>query len=747
MLVKFNSIEIEGFRSIVDPQIFNLNRPGLNMVRGTNGVGKTTLFEALVWNLYGVNLKGTPASGVQSWKEVRPKKFAGTRVAVYFTVGEDQYIIERHVKYTGVGDALLIYKNEDMVPELDKKDGQTYIDNLLTMDYKTFMNSFMFGQRMTRLVESSSADKRKLFEELFDMDWIQKMRDKVSEDRAQVALDLERHAHTINSKEISIGMLEDAVEEAQETYNRKKELEDTQEEERLEKLKGLQEKKKELAKEIDGLNAELNAIPLYYAVPKTPSDVPSLNARLSVLEREYDELKDGYDEIWHKVQSNEAKMEAADDGRYEAHLGQLTQLDRKMLDIVHDLYGQDAGLPLSEQEQIDIENDYETKLTAYNQLQATINAKQRELDGMEGKAFCPTCKRPFDNADDIEKHKQEIYQEIEGLSKELATSKAGVDMARADVTQVHEYQNLEVQKNSLSRNAPADPTELKEKLTAENARWKIDLEQHEERIAATSKEEKEITAKLQSYESLYAEIDDANRKNESIEIEKGRINGLLDLKEEAWQSVTAELSRTELFQSELPDLQKKIDEKQGKLDTANEELAELKLDQEELETAVKVRDFWLKKVFAANGLKAYIFKAMLDELNQYTTKYGNKLGCSIRFSLDLTKTSAPFSTICSLGDRINKDYREFSGGQKQRLDIVLIFAMHDLLSSTTGLNILIMDEVFEGLDEEGTSAVFELIAEKAETKSVYVISHSQTLDTLHSKSIDITENNGKTILP
>jgi len=57
-----------------------------------------------------------------------------------------------------------------------------------------------------------------------------------------------------------------------------------------------------------------------------------------------------------------------------------------------------------------------------------------------------------------------------------------------------------------------------------------------------------------------------------------------------------------------------------------------------------------------------------------------------------------------------------------------------------------MDEVFEGLDEQGESDVFELIKEKAEGRSVYVISHSQVLDTLYSKTIEITEINGKTTI-
>ena len=196
--------------------------------------------------------------------------------------------------------------------------------------------------------------------------------------------------------------------------------------------------------------------------------------------------------------------------------------------------------------------------------------------------------------------------------------------------------------------------------------------------------------------------------------------------------------------SKLPELQEELSQKAEKLNAAKREEKKVSKGLKEIEDRMEVYQFWLKDVFAVNGLKAYIFKAVLDELNQYTEQYGNKLGCSIRFSLDLEKTSAPFSAICTLGNMVNKDYKEFSGGQKQRLDIVLMFAMHDLLSSSVDMNILIMDEVFEGLDEHGESDVFELILEKAKGRSVYVISHSQILDTLHSKTIDIVNENGRT---
>ena len=64
--------------------------------------------------------------------------------------------------------------------------------------------------------------------------------------------------------------------------------------------------------------------------------------------------------------------------------------------------------------------------------------------------------------------------------------------------------------------------------------------------------------------------------------------------------------------------------------------------------------------------------------------------------------------------------------------------MHDLVSYNSNINILILDEVFEGLDEAGEAAVFDLIRMKAdEGKSVYVITHSPHIDSLYSSTIEV----------
>ena len=56
-MIEFKKIIIEGFCSIGTLEL-PLNNNGITIIKGANGLGKTTIFSALVWVLYGKTLKG-----------------------------------------------------------------------------------------------------------------------------------------------------------------------------------------------------------------------------------------------------------------------------------------------------------------------------------------------------------------------------------------------------------------------------------------------------------------------------------------------------------------------------------------------------------------------------------------------------------------------------------------------------------------------------------------------------------------
>lgn len=179
-MIQFGNIIIEGFCSIPYLEL-NLGSRGITVIRGATGEGKTTILSALVWGAYGKNLKGK--SDVNTWEKYRPKNYNGTKVEIYFGRDGKTHKITRCLKYKGEvngakGKDRLIYEIDAVeVSEKNKGEIQALINADLGMSYSLFMNSILFGQGMKRLIQESSSDKKDLFEEIFELEYISKARD------------------------------------------------------------------------------------------------------------------------------------------------------------------------------------------------------------------------------------------------------------------------------------------------------------------------------------------------------------------------------------------------------------------------------------------------------------------------------------------------------------------------------------------------------------------------------------------
>lgn len=175
-MLTFLNLEAEGFCSIEFLHLL-LNTQCTILIKAPNGKGKSTILSSLVWAIYGKNLKGV--SEVNTWKQVRPKDYKGTRVQVYFQKDSHTYKIIRCQKYEGVlddgakgKDRLIFIKDGDVIDIKGKGKIQDAINREIGLSYTLFMNSIMFGQGIKRLIQESNSDKKKIFEEVFDLEFL-----------------------------------------------------------------------------------------------------------------------------------------------------------------------------------------------------------------------------------------------------------------------------------------------------------------------------------------------------------------------------------------------------------------------------------------------------------------------------------------------------------------------------------------------------------------------------------------------
>lgn len=163
-MLKLKKIEYKNFQSVGNhPITIQLDRSTTTVVGGKNGTGKSTLWLALGYGLFG-KLLSKDAKLDEVVNSVNKKALL---VKVWFSVNEDEYVVERGMK----PGKFEIYKNGDMLPQDAKsKDYQKTLDKIIGMEFNTFVQVIMLNkERFKPFMEMSAAERRVVVENILDI--------------------------------------------------------------------------------------------------------------------------------------------------------------------------------------------------------------------------------------------------------------------------------------------------------------------------------------------------------------------------------------------------------------------------------------------------------------------------------------------------------------------------------------------------------------------------------------------------
>lgn len=126
------------------------------------------------------------------------------------------------------------------------------------------------------------------------------------------------------------------------------------------------------------------------------------------------------------------------------------------------------------------------------------------------------------------------------------------------------------------------------------------------------------------------------------------------------------------------------------------------------------------------GIKTKIIKQYIPVINQLTNQYLQILDFFVHFDLDES-----FQETIRSRFRDNFSYDSFSEGEKQRIDLSLLFTWRQIakMKNSVATNLLILDETFDSsLDDDGVDNLMKILYSLGEETNVFVISHKAELE-------------------
>ena len=140
-----------------------------------------------------------------------------------------------------------------------------------------------------------------------------------------------------------------------------------------------------------------------------------------------------------------------------------------------------------------------------------------------------------------------------------------------------------------------------------------------------------------------------------------------------------------------------------------------------------------------SGIKTKIIKQYLPVINKLTNQYLQVLDFYVHFDLD-----EGFNETIRSRHRDAFSYSSFSEGEKQRIDLALLFTWRQIakMKNSVATNLLILDETFDSsLDADGVENLLKILDTLDNDTNVFIISHKgELLDNKFDRKIEFVKD-------
>lgn len=368
------------------------------------------------------------------------------------------------------------------------------------------------------------------------------------------------------------------------------------------------------------------------------------------------------------------------------------QLKEKLKDLTYEL-------DLSSN-RIDTQNKYIRDITAMNEEE--IQEKKNQIRS-------------------IEEEIRKLQNENADISKQIEATQSDV---QSELNSSHDRKQSLLQYkatfNSKIKDVVKDAKFYEENTTCPTCTQEIAADVREVKLTDAKAKARELQSAIRKADEegakLNDKISDLTEKMETFRQQQSTINGN-----------NQEITR---LQKTIDSLNKDIERlsaRDGDLGKARTDLETMKNERDSLreEKFKQNEEFTYNSVVAEmlkdTGIKTKIIKQYLPVINQLVNQYLQVLDFFVHFNLD-----EEFKEEIRSRHRDSFSYDSFSEGEKQRIDLALLFTWRMIakMKNSISTNLLILDETFDSsLDHDGVDNLMKILYTLDDDTNVFVISH------------------------
>ncbi len=714
--VIFKKVGMKNFGPYIEPMELTFESNKLILISGPNGIGKTMMFDAISFCLYGITSKGARGDDVVN-------NIVGKNCHTWleFSIDNDQYKLDRYHKYVKHGNTVYLFKNDmnkpikkgqqEVLPEIEK----------IIAPKKLFMNTLMFGQKVNSFfTDLTNSEKQEIFRKILELSnyiFYYKEADQrlkmIGDQISEVTNNIHVKFELINDSKIQLKYFK----KAQETFK-------TEKNNRIKVLKNSLNNLTELYNKWDLIlkNYEKQDLvdieKIIEEINKTKNNISLIESKNSIIQNNILNKK--------KIKEGELNQKAL---KLKEEIISSYQKDEDK--IKTDFNNEKSKISNKVNEYINSKNLLENNIINIEiEIKRNIEEKQEIIENViDSKiSICPTCKQKI-NSKIIESLKNKIIEFeniIKNKQKELEENK----LERENYLKMLIIKSEDIDKNKQAFFKKTDKINLEKKVKLQEIYQRVNN--------ATEKLERLVEDQLaQSSKLLIVEKEQLNKNLESNQLLLIKQKEILQKKLEAensFKSTKESILNTQTLIQEKE--QEEYDKTQlnsyiERLKILTIEIKELEKRKRQFEITVQILQFW-KTGFSSSGIPSMLIDEAIPFMNQRVSYYLDQISNGryiVSFDTISTTKGGEYRDKFSVNMFDSKTQAnsklQFSGGQTRIVDISTILTLSDLQARERGIsfNILLFDEIFDSLDEENVGFVSGVLRKLVKDKTICLISH------------------------